>query len=293
MKGPSFASLEEYRHHLADLDLWGPYLAGVVGDTEAVAGWNPTFPTFVCGEVVVKLFGFVDRWESAYVAEREAAELLATAPDLAVPRLLGTGEAGWPYLLMSRMPGVRSDEADLTDAEWLDLVHAVGTQVQRLHALPIPGGLPWIDAGELDIAAGAAHSSLPPYLAAQAEAYVARLPPVDPVVVHADLCAMHVFVDDRRLAGIIDWGELSVADRHHELIQVYRDLCACDGDRFEAFLASADWPIADDFPLRALGHALVRQARGRRIDVFMPIAERFALDDIPTLDALATALFAP
>jgi hygromycin-B 7''-O-kinase len=289
--GPSFASLGEYRRHLGDLEVWAPYLAAVVGDTEAVPGWNPTFPTFVCGDVVVKFFGFVDRWEPTYVAERAAAELLATDPELAVPRLLDTGVAGWPYLLMSRMPGVRSDVAGLTDAEWLDLVRGVGEQVRRLHALPIPDGVPHIDARDLDVAAGVARSSLPPHLVAQAEAYVDRLPPVDPVVVHADLCAMHVFVADGWLTGIIDWGELSVADRHHELIQVYRDLCACETDRFQVFLAGADWPLTDDFPRRALGHAIVRQARGRRIDVFLPIAERFPLDDIPTLDALAAELF--
>lgn len=118
MDGPGFASLEDYRAHLGDLDLWRPYLDLVVDSTDAVAGWNPSFPTFVCGDVVVKFFGFVDRWEPTYGAEQTAAELVTTA-GLAAPRLLGTGEAGWPYLLMSRMPGIRSDEGALTDDQWL------------------------------------------------------------------------------------------------------------------------------------------------------------------------------
>lgn len=168
----------------------------------------------------------------------------------------------------------------------------VGHEVRHLHALPVPVGLPRFGAADLDIGGGAARSSLPVHLAAAAESYVARLPPDDPVVVHADLCAMHVFVADGEMTGIIDWGEISVADRHHELIQVYRDLCACDPTKFRAFLAAAEWPMADDFPQRALGHALVRQARGRRIDVFMPVAARHRLADVPDLDALAELLFA-
>jgi hypothetical protein len=190
------------------------------------------------------------------------------------------------------MGGVASHEAALSDEQQLALAADVGRQIGRLHRLPIPDGLPLIDPADLDIAGGVGRRSLPPHLAEQAVAYVERLGPMDPVVVHSDLCAMHVFVEDGRLSGIIDWGETAVADRHHELIQAYRDLCACDPERFRAFLDAAEWPVEDDFPQRALGHALVRQSRGRRIDVFLPVARRHQLDEIATLDDLAELLFA-
>jgi len=62
------------------------------------------------------------------------------------------------------------------------------------------------------------------------------------------------------------------------------------------FLNAADWPVGHNFPCRALSLALIRQAVGltqhHSIDVFMPVAERFPLQDIGTLDELANELFA-
>jgi hygromycin-B 7''-O-kinase len=87
-----------------------------------------------------------------------------------------------------------------------------------------------------------------------------------------------------------------VTDRHVELIQVYRDMFDCDKDLFRVFLDAGDWPVNADFPRLALGHALRRQALMRAQhdggDAFEPIAAAFPLQDIATLDDLATALFA-
>ena len=105
-----------------------------------------------------------------------------------------------------------------------------------------------------------------------------------------------MFVENGRFAGIIDWGDAMVTDRHFELIQVYRDMFHCDTSLFRVFLEASDWPVGQDFPHQALGHALHRQAVGlaqhHTIDVFEPIAARFPLRDIATLDELATTLFA-
>ncbi len=62
------------------------------------------------------------------------------------------------------------------------------------------------------------------------------------------------------------------------------------------FLDASEWPVGSDFPARALGHALRGQAmmlaQHPSGDVFMPIAEKFPLEDIDTLDELAVELFA-
>ena len=87
-----------------------------------------------------------------------------------------------------------------------------------------------------------------------------------------------------------------MTDRHYEIIQVYRDLFHCDKALLRVFLEAADWPMSDDFPYRAMSLALIRQAVGltqhHMIDVFMPVAERFPLQEIGTLDELADLLFA-
>ncbi len=105
-----------------------------------------------------------------------------------------------------------------------------------------------------------------------------------------------MFVESGRLTGIIDWGDVMVTDRHYELIQLYRDVFGCDKALLRVFLEASDWPVGTDFPRQALGLALHRQAVGlaqhHTMDVFEPIAALLPLQDIGTLDELATELFA-
>lgn len=171
----------------------------------------------------------------------------------------------------------------------------VGRQVRRVHALPPSGVATDADWPVLDIAEAARRSSLPPHLAAQAADYVTRLRPFDRVFVHGDLTLRHAFVEDGRLTGIIDWGDATVTDRHYELCQVHRAVFHCDKALLRAFLDASDWPAGKDFPRQALGLALYRQAVGlvqhHSMDVFEPVARVLPLDDIGTLDELATELF--
>ena len=105
-----------------------------------------------------------------------------------------------------------------------------------------------------------------------------------------------MFVENGRLAGIIDWGDAMVTDRHYELVQLYRDMFGCDKALLGAFLEASDWPVGKHFARQALGLALHRQAVGlaqhHTMDVFEPIAALLPLQDIGTLDELATELFA-
>ncbi|WP_067490728.1 phosphotransferase [Actinomadura hibisca] len=304
---PEFATMREHTARVGDVAFWWPHVAEALrrhglldARHEPVAGFNATYPTFVYGDVVVKLFGTTHAWRACHAAERAAQALVATDPTIAAPRLLAEGwlfDASWPYLITSRMPGEAAWRADLTHAQLLTLARDVGRQVRRVHALrPGPGIATHADWPDLDVTAAVARSSLPPHLTAQVDGYLARLGPPDPVFTHGDLTANHVYVAGGRLTGIIDWGDAMVIDRHCELIQPYRDLFGCDREAFAAFLAAAEWPVGADFPRLALGHALHRQAVGfaqhHSMDVFAPIAEAFPLDDIATLDELAGVLFA-
>jgi hypothetical protein len=132
-----------------------------------VAGFNATYPTFLYGDVVVKLFGYFRSWRAGLSRERQ----LSVAADL-------------------------------------------GRQVRRVHALRPSGVATEEDWPALNAAAAAEHSSLPPHLIAQVDDYLARLGTFDCVFVHGDLCANHVYVENGRLAGIIDWGDAMVTDRH-------------------------------------------------------------------------------
>lgn len=302
---PTFRSYEDYRSRLDDVDFWWPYLAGILeghGSTDAasapVAGFNPTYPTFLYGDVAIKLFGFVRGWRESYAAERAAEALVTTDPEIAVPRLLHAGQtsegadAPWPYLISTRMPGIAWEGADLPDEQRRTIASELGGQVRRIHALKPEGIAIDADWPPLDMTAAAGRSSLPPHLVAQVENYLIGLEPFDRVFVHGDIVGMHTFIADGHLAGIIDWGGATVTDRHYEIIQPHRDMFDCDKSLLRAFLEAADWPVGKDFARKAMGHALRRQATMFSVgDVFMPIAEKFPLNDIATLEDLASELF--
>ena len=306
---PAFTTVQDFAARLGDAGFWRPYVLEALGrheldrgDREPRAGFNATYPTFVCGDVVVKLFGRFHAWRASFMSERAAYALIATDPAIAAPVVLGQGQLfedgddTWPYLITSRMSGVASWRADLSGRQRQALAEELGRLVRRLHALTPEGVAAHEDWPGLDMPAALRASSLPPHLIAQADGFLAQLPPFDRVFVHSDLCANHVYVEDGRLAGLIDWGDALVTDRHNELIQLYRDMFGCDKALFRAFLEASAWPVGPDFPRQALGHALHRQTVGfaqhHSMDVFEPIAARYPLDEFATLDDLAEALFA-
>lgn len=306
---PTFASVQEHISRLGDVGFWWPYVAEILerhdladAGWEPVAGFNATHPTFLYGDIVVKLFGYSRSWRESHAAERAAHVLVATDPEIAAPRLLREGQlydeadAPWPYLITTRMPGVAWQDVGPSIEQRLSIAAEVGTQVRRVHALRPSGVATEVDWPALNVAAAAEQSSLPPHLIAQIDDYLARLGPFDRVFVHGDLVAAHAFVENGRLTGIIDWGDAIVTDRHYELIQLYRDMFGCDKALLRVFLEASDWPAGKDFPRQALGLALHRQSVGlaqhHTMDVFEPIAALLPLQDIGTLDDLATELFA-
>ncbi|WP_299400147.1 phosphotransferase family protein [Pelagibius sp.] len=306
---PRFAARQDYVDRIGDLEYWGPFIAEILArhglsedGAEPVAGINATYPTFLCGTVVVKLFGGFPTWRQSHAAERAAMTKIAAVPAIMAPRLLCEGrlyddaETPWPYLISSRMKGTAASRAGLSFADRRALAGDLGRLVRRVHALTVPDAARPSDWPAPSVAEAATRSSLPPHLAAQAEAFVAALPSGDPVFVHGDLCANHVFVEDGRLAGVIDWGDAMAADPHYEIIQVHRDLFACDTRLLRTFLEAGGWAPDRDFALRSLAQALHRQAIGlaqhHTMDVFEPVAARFPLHDIATLEELAETLFA-
>jgi len=153
------------------------------------------------------------------------------------------------------------------------------------------------DSGREPVAGfNATYPTLPAHLVAQIDDYLARLGPLDRVFVHGDLVANHAYVVNGRLAGIIDWGDSMATDRHYELGKLYFDTFRCDKALLRVFLDASDWPAGEDFPRKTLGLALHRQAVGltqhHSFDVFHTLPTVLPLQDIGTLDELATELFA-
>ena len=306
---PTFVSIQEYASLLGDVGFWQPYLAGILerhdlagSQAEPEAGVGGTYPTFLCGDVVVKLFGFARSWRKSYAAERAVLGVLATDLEIAAPRLLAEGRlhddpnALWPYMITKRMPGVAWQNAELSNEQRLSVAEDLGRQVKRVHALSPFGIARHEDWPITDVAAAVEQSSLPSHLTAQVDDYLARLGPFDRVFVHGDIMFRHVFVENGRLAGLIDWGDAMVTDRHYEFAKLHLDLFDCDKLLLRAFLEASDWPVTKDFAQKAMGLALYRQAHGlaqhHTMDVFYKLPALVPMQDIGSLDELATELFA-
>jgi hygromycin-B 7''-O-kinase len=312
---PPLPTLRDLRSRLGDVRLWTPYVDEVLarhdlldGRHDVVAGSNPTYPTFVRGDVVVKLFGCdALPWREAYAAERAGLELAGTDPGLRAPHLLaagllrpevpaGTG-ASWPYLVMGRVAGLPVWAADLDRRRRESLAADLGDWLRRLQALQPATGIPADDAwSALDVPAAAAHSSLPDHLVRQVAPFLAAHPLRGHVVVHGDVIENHVHVDgDGHVVAVIDWGDVAVTDPHYELAQIHRDLFDCDVGLLRTLLDAASWPVGTDFAPRGLAAALWRQAVGwdqhGSMDVFEPAARRLPLATVATLDELAVALY--
>ncbi len=305
---PVFGSIQEYRSRIADVGFWRPCISRILGRHDlpaaklgAIAGHNATYPTFLCGDVVVKLFGHFPPWRRSYAAERSALRLVANDPKIAAPRLLASGrifresDVPWPYLVTGRISGVPCWQANLSTAQLTSLADELGRQIRRVHALRPIGVATQAGLPVADIVAAAYRSSLPRHLISGIREFLARLRPFDRVFVHGDLVDNHIYVEDGRLSGIIDWGDAVVIDRHYELAKLCFGTLGCDKGLLRLFLAASAWPVGGDFAQRTLGLALHRQALGiaqhHTFDVFHGLPSPLQQRGIGTLDDLALALF--
>ena len=307
---PVFATHRDYRERLFDAGFWQPFVAsaldrhGLAIDRPPVAGVGGTYPTFICGDVVVKLFGGPPAWRKAHAAEHAVLSALATDAQIAAPGLVAAGrlcdesDAPWPYLITTRVAGIPWGDARLSQAQRLAVAADLGAMIRRVHALPtddLPTDTVWLGPGARPVAAAAAQSSLPAYLVDQIDHFLAWREPFDPVFVHGDLMFRHVFVDRGRLTGVIDWGDAMATDRHYEFAKLHLDLFDGDKTLLRAFLDASDWPVTADFARRAMGQALIRQAHGisqhRTMDVFYKLPNFARAQHTGTLQDLAEALF--
>lgn len=296
-----------------DIAFWAPCVADVLArhglpapQRRPLAGAGATFPTFVAGDAVVKFFDDAPSSARSFAAERTVLRRLAGDPAIMAPRLVAAGRLpddtapdgiGRSYLVMTRVPGMAWGEADLTFDQRRAAAADLGRQVARIQALD-PSGLPVHDDWSVvDPTEAARRSTLPRKLAPEVADFLAAYPPAGRVAVHGDIMFRHVFVEQGRLAGIIDWGDAMATDRHYEFAKLHLDLFACDRTLLRAFLEAAAWPAGSDFAPRSMAMALWRQAHGLAQHATMDVFYRLRsfvprLDAIVSLDELADALFA-
>lgn len=306
---PAFPTTKAYRARLDDLEHWWPLAIRVLErhrlDVDidiAGTGRGGTFPTLICGGVVIKLFGHMPFWRSAHAAELAAMRRVAEDPRILAPKLLCLGTlfdhptAPWPYLVTTRMPGAPWEETALSAEEKSAIAAELGRQVRYISALTPTADIATPDSWRGSrLVEAATQSVLPSRLIAQIDDYVAGPYQSDQVFLHGDLMFRHVFVEEGGLTGIIDWGDAVVADRHYELAQIQLNLFDGDKTLLRSFLDHSDWPVESTFARRALTEAFRRQAVGLAqhgtMDVFHNLPRLLPIEEIATLEELATAVF--
>jgi aminoglycoside phosphotransferase (APT) family kinase protein len=163
--------------------------------------------------------------------ERELAVLPELAPrlPLPVPRPVFVGRPAdgypWPFFGAELLPGEEAGSAELGEEERLEVGLELARFLQALHSIEPGEGLPRDPNGREDMAKRSllARQELEQlerlgvwHAPADAEELLAaaeRLPPPEtPVVAHGDLHFRHLLVDAGRASGVIDWGDVCLAD---------------------------------------------------------------------------------
>lgn len=297
---PAFGSLVEYGESLDDADRWQPHVLEVLtrhgfAELEVEAGFAGTYPTFLVGNAVVKLFGYFDTWRDDHATELSVHLLLRGAAGIPAPSLRAHGSLydrsdPWAYLVTSRAPGVALREASLTAGQRRTLARQLGRAIRRVHDISVDGSSVFERDWLRDHSAGCADrhqawESLPTRLVSQIDDYVVDPRPMR-TLVHADLTADHIFVLGDRLTGVIDWGDAMATDAYYELGALHLGAFECDGEMLRSFLDGYGWDVDGDFVRRAMSAALMQQ-----FDLFADLPSRLSLDRFDTLDELAAAIW--
>lgn len=295
---PDWSTLREYGASLGSVAYWAPYVGHVLRrhglpDVELEAGFVGSFPTFIAGDHVVKLFGEWLDGGQCHRIESDLARLFAGHPGIPAPALIASGQLfnegwPWPYVVTTRMPGTAWRDACLTFDQRLRVAAEVGEIMRQVHLLTPPSDVwrpDWLADGRAAcVGRHRRWKSLPSHLIDQIDDYLLDPLPVRRLV-HGDLTADHLFVDRGRLAGIIDWGDAMHVDPFYELPALHLHTFGCDGRLLKAFVDGSGWETLAEFPRRAMTATLLH-----KFDVLSG-AGGIEMARMATLDELAGVLW--
>lgn len=190
------------------------------------------------------VFRFPRRAIAAQLLHAENRALPHIAPrvplPVPVPRFIGEPRNGypWPFAGYERVPGTSLCSTSITAEQRCAIGAPLGRFLRALHAIDpesVPGGLPLDPIGRYERAKNVALSrdrfrALTQSGAIDDPAPLLRVieeAPLDAIgapdtVVHGDLYARHLLLDDRKqLCGVIDWGDVHLGHRATDLMAAH------------------------------------------------------------------------
>jgi hypothetical protein len=138
----AFASTAEYAATRENVDFWQPYVhealrRHALATVAPGIGTGGTFPTFLAGAYVVKLFPALFSGAECFEIERSIHQLFLEHRRILAPRLVAHGQLfdrgwRWPYLITRRLEGASWRNADLS----LENQEAVASQLKEDWGIP-------------------------------------------------------------------------------------------------------------------------------------------------------------
>ncbi len=222
------------------------------------------------GGAVVKLTA--PAWDWQIEAEAHWLGQVAGRLPVATPAVLARGElAGWPYVVMTRLPGRALGEAwpSLSRAERLRLAADLGETTRALHDLEVAGDAVGWDAFwatcRADVAARHARAGAPAHLVEAIPAFLERhdLATGPRVPLHTELLDQHVLVEERggrlELSGLIDFADARLGPAEYEFAAPVEFVLRGEPGLLRAYLEAYGEPpstLGPDRPARMLAWAL-------------------------------------
>lgn len=236
-----------YARVRADAEYWRPHVEDIakrhglsLGTYEPPLG-DATNAVFFVGDAVVKIYTpFFHGRESKGM---EPAALRAVGADgaVVVPKVRATGElvAGskdwaWPYAVLTRVPG------RLLEADWqamplpqrLGLLRDVGAAMAKIHKIPPtaeladayrklwPQGFQSFLSRQLEEFKGHPELLGLPIADSVRDFQLPTSPPAWPMILHGDIEPAHLFHENGKLSGIIDFGDAKLGDPLYDFVAV-------------------------------------------------------------------------
>jgi hygromycin-B 7''-O-kinase len=255
-----------YREPLA---FWQPALDEIARRHELPAGpWERASLgrniVFLSDTVVVKLGP--PCWPDEMPYEVTVLQDIAGRLPVQTPALLAHGNLDyWDYLVQARLPGTNLHSLwnTLPPVERIDLAQQHGILMAALHALPVESFSPsllfdWQTMLTLQRAScidSMAQSGISGPLLAHAEEYLAtveaELFAESPfVALHGDLTHLNLLVEHNgerwQITSLIDWGDIKIGPRSHELISPCMHMYRGDKEALAAWYAAYGLPTGEE-----------------------------------------------
>ena len=224
---PRVTSISDYHRVYGDSQIWSKAVHEVAARHRLPGrGVRQTLGSHVVyrfGDYIVKLY--LPMWFEDYRVERIALPSISGLP---TPRIFADDEIeGWPYLVMSHVPGVPAGEVWRTlSAEDRISIGCRREAIRLLHQTSLPDGLPadWHSFIKERIDRAESHHHAPEPWRSWIRQQLAgfREPELEHVLLNCDLTEDHILLLEQNgrwtISGIIDFGDARIGHPYYDFI---------------------------------------------------------------------------